>query len=120
MSKTWAESLSSASVGFMSDIMNDIFTTGDAIDISVPGGRTKTSKFVNRGGIVAVEDSEALVAPFSKDGGPGQSVSLTLSDSSIVAVLYDETTEAITVGSTSYASGDSFVLDGKKATIVDI
>ena len=46
--------------------------------------------------------------------------SLTLSDSSVVAVAYDEVTEAITVGSTTYAAGDSFVLDGKRATIVDI
>lgn len=113
--------LDSASVELISNVMNEIFTTGDAIDIVVPGGRgTKTSKFVNMGGNIAVADSEALVAPFSKDAGPGQSVTLTLSDSSVVVLSYDETTEAITIGETSYTSGDSFVLDGKKATLVDI
>ena len=115
-------SLDTTSVGFIADIMNDLFTTGDSIDINVPGGRggTTKSKFVNRGANVSIENSEALVAPFSTDAGAGQSVSLTLSDSSVVALSYDETTEAITVGLTSYTSGDSFVLDGKKATILDI
>lgn len=113
--------LNTSSVGFIADVMNEIFTTGDAIDINVPGGRgTKVSTFVNMGANVSISDSEAFVAPFSVDAGSGQSVSLTLSDSSVVAVSYDETTEAITVGTSPYNLGDSFVLDGKKATIVDI
>ena len=113
--------LDTASMGLMSDVFNEIFVTGEEIDIVVPGVRgIKTSKFVNRGANVTVEDSDTIVAPFSKDGGAGQSVSLTLSDASVVQVSFDETTEAITIGPTSYASGDSFVLDGKKATIVDI
>lgn len=115
-------SLNTASVGLIADVMNDLFTTGDSIDINVPGGRSgaTVSTFVNTGGNVNIENSEAIVAPFSTDAGAGQSVSLTLSDSSVVALSYDETTEAITVGATTYTSGESFVLDGKKATIVDI
>lgn len=113
--------LNSTSVALMSNFMNDLFTTGDEIDISVSGARgTKKSKFVNRGGSVSITDSEALVAPFSTDAGPGQAVTLTLSDASSVAVSYDENTEAVTVGATSYTLGESFVLDGKKTTIVDI
>lgn len=112
-------SLNTSAVQLMSDFMNDIFTTGDAIDINVRGS-TKTSKFVNRGANASIDDSEALVAPFSKDAGSGQSVSLTLSDSSVVDISYDETSEAITVGASSYTAGESFVLDGKKTTIVDI
>lgn len=114
-------SLGTTSVRLISDVMNELFTTGDEIELSVSGARgTKKSKFVNRGGSVSITDSEALVAPFSTDAGPGQAVSLTLSDSSTVAVSYDETTEAVTVGATSYVPGDSFILDGKKTTIVDI
>lgn len=113
-------SLDKTSVAFISDVMNEIFATGDSIDINVPGGRrgTKISKFVNLGANVTVSGSEALVVPFSKDAGSGQSVSLTLSDSSVVAVAYDEVSEAITVESTTYAAGESFILDGKKATVV--
>lgn len=113
--------LDTTSVALVSDIMNELFTTGDEIELSVSGARgTKKSKFVNRGSSVSITGSEALVAPFSTDAGPGQAVSLTLSDSSTVAVSYDETTEAVTVGATSYVPGDSFILDGKKTTIVDI
>lgn len=115
-------SLDTTSVELLSDVMNELFTTGDAIDIVVPGGRgtTTKSKFVNRGANVGISDSESIVAPFSTDAGSGQSVTLTLSDSSDVTLSYNETTEAVTVGGTEYASGDSFVLDGKKATIIDI
>ena len=99
--------------------MNELFATGDVIDIVLPGGRgTKASKFVNRGDNLSIADS--VVAPFSKDAGSGQSVSLTLSDSSVVDLSFDETTEAITVGTTSYSFGESFVLDGKRAHFVDI
>lgn len=113
--------LDAASIGSMSSVMDDIFTTGDTLDISVPGGRgEKVSTFINRGANVTIADSEALVAPFTVDAGSGQSVSLTLSDSSVVTLLFDETDESVTVGTTAYNSGDSFVLDGKKATIIDI
>lgn len=114
--------LDTTSVAYIADVMNDVFTTGDAIDINVGGGAqgTKKSKFVNRGGNVSIDSSEAIVAPFSKDAGAGQSISLTLADASTVSVAYDDTSEAITVGLTSYSAGEHFVLDGKKTTIVDI
>jgi hypothetical protein len=114
-------SLDPESVGLISDLFNDIFTTGDSIEISVPGKSvTKAVKFVNRGANVTITDTEALLAPFSNNAGAGQSITLILSDSSSVEVLYDQTTEAITIGSDSYTSGESFVLDGRKATIVDL
>ena len=113
-------SLDTTSVGLMGDVMDELFSTGDDVDIVVPGRGTKISKFVNRGANVNISGLEAVVAPFTKDAGSGQSLSLTLSDDSVVDLSYDETTEAITVGTTSYTSGDSFLLDGKKATLVDI
>lgn len=112
--------LDTTSVKFMSGVMNELFTTGDEIEIPVTGRGTKKSKFVNTGANVNISDSEALVAPFTKDAGAGQAVQLTLSDSTIVALSYDEVTEAITVGSTAYTTGESFVLDGKKATLLDL
>lgn len=107
------------SIGLISDLMDDLFTTDDLIVTKI-SGKTRTSKFVNRGGVVDITGSDALIAPFSSDGGTGQAISMTLSDSSSVAVSYDETTEAVTVGGNAYDTGESFVLDGKKVTIVDI
>lgn len=112
-------SFDKSSLGLISEFMNDIFTTGENIDINL-SGKTKISKFVNRGGTVDITGSEALVAPFTTTGGSGQSVSLTLSNSSTVGVNYDETTEEITIDSEVYNTGDSFILDGKKVTILNI
>ena len=111
--------LGNTSVGLISDVMNDLFTTDDAIDINI-SGRTRISRFVNRGDTVDITNSEAVVAPFSTGGGPGQAISMTLSDATSVAVTYDETTEELTIGPTTYNTGESLVLDGQKVTIVDI
>ena len=103
----------------LSEVIDDVFTTGDPMTINV-SGRNQRSTFVNRGSTVSVADTDAIIAPFSTDGGSGQGVFLTLSDASTVSVAFDETTEEVTVDGTSYDAGDSLILDGKKATIVDI
>eukprot|EP00903_Cladosiphon_okamuranus_P018216 g16755.t1 len=113
-------SLGATSVNHLSGVMNDLFSTGDQIDINIGGRGPTVSKFVQRGAMVAVDDSEAPVAPFTKDAGAGQAITLKLSDASNVTVSFDETTEAVTVGAVSYDAGDSLVLDGKKCTIIDI
>lgn len=66
-----------------------------------------------------MSNDESISVPFSKEAGAGQTVSLTLSDDTTVAVEYDETTEHMTIDGVAYKSGDTFVLDGKKVTIVD-
>lgn len=114
-------SLDNTSIALMSNFMNDLFATGDTIDINVQGSsRSKKSKFVNRGSTVSIADSEALVAPFSDDAGSGQTISMTLSDNSTSTVAYDETTNSVTIESTSYSPGESFVLDGKKVIVYDL
>lgn len=114
-------SLNNTSIGFVSSIMNDIFVTGDTIDINVKGySGSKESKFVNRGSTVSVDDAEALVAPFIEDGGSGQTISMTLSDNSTSTVYYDETTNFVTIDGDSYSPGESLVLDGKKVTVYDL
>lgn len=112
--------LSQASVDALVEVMNDIFATGEEIELAIPGGKKVKTKFVKRGGNATVEEGASISVPFSKNAGAGQSASLTLSDSTIVSVSFDETTEAVTVEGTAYNSGESFVLDGKKVTIVDI
>ena len=109
------------SFGLISEVMNDLFTTGDSIDLKVSGKPgIRVSKFVNRGDTVDVSDTNAIIAPFSTSSGSGQAVSLTLSDNSTVSFSYDETTQDVSIDGTSYSSGDSLILDGKKVTIVDI
>lgn len=103
-------------------LSNDIFTTGDVLEIELPKAlaRNKKSSFVKRGEEVSVTDSEAVFIPFNSTDGAGQTVSLTLSNASTVQVAYDEATNEITVGGNVYAENEYFVLDGKKITVLDI
>lgn len=105
--------LDNNSIGLISDVMND-----DVIDVNI-SGNVVTSRFVNRGG-VDISGSDALIAPFTSGGGSGQAISITLSESSSVAVSYGEATEAVMIGNTTYDTGESLVLDGRKVKIVDI
>ena len=104
----------------LGNVMNDIFESGDDIQVKLPGGKEVKTTFVKRGGTVPISNDASIAIPFSKDAGGGQSVSITLSDSSSLVVAFDETTESLSVGGVSYSSGDSFVIDGKKVTIVDV
>lgn len=114
-------SLDTDSLGLISGLMDDLFTTGDTIEINVQGSAgSKKSKFVNRGSTVDITDSEALIVPFSDDAGSGQTFDMTLSDTSTTTVTYDETTNSVTIDSTSYSPGDSFVLDGKKVVVYEL
>ena len=103
----------------VSAVLDDVFDTGDILTVNV-SGRARNSKFVNRGDTVDISETEAVIAPFSTDGGSGQSMNMTLSDSTSVNVSFNETTQAVTIGSTLYEDGDSLVLDGKKVTIAEV
>lgn len=100
-------------------VMNDLFESGDKVKVALSNGRHLATRFVKRGETVRIEKDEVLSVPFSKDAGAGQNVTFTLSDDSTVSVEYDETTEYITIGGVAYTSGDTFILDGQKVTIVD-
>ena len=114
-------SLSDGDFSLVSEVLNDLFTTGDIIEIKVAGvPSSKKSKFVNTGSNVDITDSEALVAPFNTGDGPGQTFDMTLSDTSTVTVAYDESDNSIVIDGVSYSAGDSLILDGKKVVIFDL
>ena len=104
----------------LSTVLNDIFTTGDKLIVSLPNRAPKTSIFVNQGDSYPILDEPTLIIPFNPDSGPSQTVSMVLSDSTFVPVVYDEVTETITIGATIYSSGDTEIIDGKKMTVVNI
>lgn len=101
-------------------VMNELFTTGDEVVVTLPGGSKTKTKFVNRGGSASIVDVEALLLPFDESAGASQSASLTLSDNTSVTVAYDEASGTIDVGGTVYSPGDSMVIDGKKMTVTTI
>ena len=101
-------------------VLNDLFVSGDKLKVKASSGKHLNTRFVKRGGNIRVEKDDSISVPFSKDAGAGQSVSFTLSDDSTVAVEFDETTESITINGVAYVSGETFILDGQKVTVVDV
>ncbi|CAN0408289.1 unnamed protein product [Pylaiella littoralis] len=100
-------------------VINDLFTTGDSVVVSV-NGATKKSTFVKRGGTASVVGVEALLLPFEADAGGSQSASIILSDNSSLSLPFDDEAGTIDVGGTTYAPGESAVIDGKKITFVEV
>lgn len=112
-------SLSESNLALISSVFNELFSSGDEIDIPVNGKNIRT-RFVKRGETTSIGEGLSLSIPFTTTSGSSQSASLVLSDSSTVSIEYDETTEQISISGVSYSSGESFLLDGKKVTIYDI
>lgn len=111
--------LSSDNLSIVSELLNDLFSTGDEISIPV-NGRSVPTRLVRRGDSVTVEEGLSLAIPFTTSSGTDQTASLVLSDNSTITVAFDETTENITINGDSYTSGQSFVLDGRKVSLYDV
>jgi len=111
--------LGSQSLEILSEVLNEVFSTGALIEFPIGSGSTK-AKFVKRGGTTSVENEESIAIPFDTSSGSGQTVSLTLSDSSTVGVTYDESTDELAIAGVTYSAGQSLVLDGKKVTIFNV
>ena len=110
--------LDATSLDALSEVLNEIFDTGDEVEFNIGAGKTK-AKFVKRGGSTPVEKGGSLAIPFVPSAGAGQNATLVLSDSSSVVVSFDETSEELTINGQSYTSGQSLVLDNQKVTVID-
>lgn len=110
--------LDAASSGAMSQIFNDLFTTGDKIELKV-GSKSVTTDFVKRGESASVQNASGLLLPFDPAAGASQTVSLELSDTSTVSVNFDELSNTITIGAETYSPGTAFILDNKKVVVAD-
>lgn len=112
--------LSKSAKARMSSVMNELFSTGDDVELGTVGNkRFPGAKFVNRGGTHPIKDVEALLLPFDADSGSSQMVNLQLSDDSTTAVLFDELANTVSIGSSVYTPGDIFVIDGLKCTVFE-
>lgn len=101
-------------------VIHDLFSTGDELLVTLPGGFQKKTTFVKRGESAAIAGAEALLLPFDPSAGSSQTASLTLSDNTSVALTFDETLGTLNVGGVVCSAGDYVILDGKKATVADI
>jgi len=111
-------SLPSTTIASISEVMDEIFNTGDLVSVSV--SRAPTS-FINLGDTLSIADTSGVLLPFTEATTAGQLVTVTLSDGvTDVDINFDETANTVTVNGVTYGPGDSFVLDGKKVTVKDI
>lgn len=108
--------LSTMDLNTLNSVMDDVFSTGEKLILKV-GSKSSTVSFVKLGETIPIDDS--VFASFDENNGSGQQFSLSLSDSSVVAVSYDESTNSITIGSENIGVGESLVVDGKKCTVVN-
>ena len=103
----------------VSRVMNELFATGDEVEVLIRPNRYAHAKFLNRGGTHRIRDADALLIPFDADSGSAQMVNLQKEDDSVVAVTYDESENTIDVQSVVYTPGDTFIIDGIKCTVVE-
>lgn len=109
--------LSEDSVDQFQSTLSSVLTTGDSVKTSVG----YTTFVANLDALTLPEATEQIVfTPFDLSSGPGQAVSVVLPDTSTLSVSYDETSNEIGVGGTTYANGQSFVSGGLKITPKEI
>lgn len=114
-------SLVTSALSAISQVWNGVFDTGDVIGVSVPKKSEFKGSFVNLGDTLPIKEINGVILPFESSTGNGQAVTITLSDDTTdVPVLYDDTANTITVNGIVYGPGESFILDGRKVTVLDV
>ena len=106
-----------SNMGNISDVMNEIFTSGDEISINI--GRPTKTTFVKLGETLAIPEGSVLL-PFTKSNGHSQQVTLALTHAETETITYNEASEEITVGGSTYSDGSVFILNGKKAEVFNV
>lgn len=111
-------SLPETTISNITEVMNEIFDTGDVISVSVDTKPDLTTSFINLGDSLSIKDISGILLPFEETSGAGQDVDIVLSDdATTLSISYDDAVNTITVGGVVYYPGDTFVLDGKKITV---
>ena len=113
-------SLPENSVSNLGEVMNELFSTGDIVNVSVQGKPGLNTSFIKLGESLSIQELNGVLLPFVGSSGAGQGINVVLSDGNTnVSVDYDDTANSITVNGVAYYPGDSFVLDGQKVTVVE-
>ena len=113
-------SVDSGGFDVISEVLNDLFITGNKISLKSGGRILDSMDFVVRGETVPISESNGILMPFIQSIGAGQTATLTLSNASTVSVTFDESTDKVTVDGQEYDDGEYFVLDGKKVSVINV
>ena len=120
-------SLNTTSLGLISEFVDDLFTSGQELDI-VAGGVTRNAEVVSKTGTHTIPQADRepeLVIGFT-GATSGQTATFNLTDdlgaNSDYTINYNESTGAValsTAPTVFYAPGESFVLNGKKVKVFE-
>ena len=109
-----------SSRGDLSSVIGNLFNTGDIIRVNSNITSNLDTSFIKLGETLSIKDINGVLIPFDQTSGSGQNVNVTLSDDvTNVPITFDENTNSVSVNSSSYSVGSSFILDGKKVKIID-
>ena len=95
-------------------------TTGNEVVVDDTRFTGRRLTLVTNGSTSTIPSGNSILLPFNENDGSSQNVTIELSDTSNVTVTYDDLSNEINVGGTTYSEGDVFVLDGKKVTVFDV
>ena len=112
------DSIDSGTLEILSEIFDEIFTSGNTLKLKDSTGTTYETSFVNLSDTVSISDSSSFYIPFSS---AGEEATITLSDNvTDTTIAYnangsiDVTVDAVT---TNYLPGETFKLDGKNVFV---
>ena len=112
--------LSEDTISNINEVMDELFQTGDIVQVDLPTKSKVITSFINLGDILSIKDINGVLLPFESTGGNGQDVNVIYSDDvTTEAIVYDEVNNNITVESVTYSPGESFVINGLKATVLE-
>lgn len=109
-------SLDTTTLSNITSVITELVNTGDLVSVSIGGSNLETT-FVDSAGVVNLASVDGILLPFEASSGAGQSVTLTLADTTTTSITYDEANNAIAVESGTYTAGDTFILDGNKMEV---
>ena len=115
-------SLPEDTISDMSGVMNELFQTGDKINVSLTRNTDLKTSFVALGGEFNTRDvlNSGVLLPFVETTGSDQGAGAVLSDGTTVPIDYNDTNNSITVSGVTYVVGDTFIFDGLKVTVTDL
>ena len=105
---------------YINQFFDELFSTGDSVSVTLSDDSNLTTRFINRGGSVSIDGSDAFFLPFEASAGSSQSVSMTLSDNTQMTITFDETNDTIEVDGVVYSHGQSIIVDGKRLVLENI
>jgi len=109
--------LDASTLSTISTILNDLFMTSATVVVSDSSGEVYESTFLKLDGSVNIGDAQAILIPFDASSGTGQKATVVTTSGDPIVVSFDEVSGEVTVEGTTYAIGESFILDGKRILV---